>query len=146
MCHRIRGPDLREARAEAIIRRHCKPRSCEYGCPSKISLTCSSGNYFLMSAHRPCCPSRCCCLSLHVALSLWTVTSVQDADRNGADLSGLSYAEAVEYLREQATILDYKTLGRKGQDTLNAATPGIVPGVSFSLPSLQPLCAGHVGC
>lgn len=79
-----------------------------------------------------------CFRSLPVALSLWAATSVQDADRNGADLSGLSYAEAVEYLREQATILDYKTLGRKAQDALNAASPGIVPGVSYSLPSLQP--------
>ncbi|KAG0606501.1 hypothetical protein M758_9G145900, partial [Ceratodon purpureus] len=49
--------------------------------------------------------------------------------REAVDLSRLSYADAVDFLRENATVLDYKTLTKKEKDILNAASPGIVPGL-----------------
>ena len=56
----------------------------------------------------------------------------------GAYLSAKSYADAVNFLREHATILDYSTLGKKEQQVLNVASPGILQGVStLSAPYLM---------
>ena len=41
----------------------------------------------------------------------------------------MSYREAVEVLRERATILDYTSLDRFGNDLLDASTAGIIHGV-----------------
>ena len=68
-----------------------------------------------------------CVHAARCSYSLWN--HVQDVDRKGLDLSALSYADAVEYLRQHATILDYSTLNRKESHALNSASPGIVPGV-----------------
>lgn len=47
----------------------------------------------------------------------------------GSDLSTMSYREAVEFLRERATIFDYTSLDKFANDLLDAATSGIVHGV-----------------
>ncbi|KAG0597171.1 hypothetical protein M758_UG317600 [Ceratodon purpureus] len=55
----------------------------------------------------------------------------RDDERTAVDLSRLSYTEAVEYLPENTTILDYKSMGKKAQDAIKDASPIIVLGITM---------------
>ncbi|KAG0599945.1 hypothetical protein M758_12G189900, partial [Ceratodon purpureus] len=56
--------------------------------------------------------------------------AARDGDRVIVDLSKKSYAEAIDFLRSQATVLDYTAIGVKGREILNNAAPGVIPGLT----------------
>jgi len=44
----------------------------------------------------------------------------------------MSYEEAIDLLKEKATILDYASLDRRSKEAIDATVWGIVPGVRNS--------------